>query len=181
LRFAEHYESPKFRNQVFTLAEFKRWYRTTRPGGKFTYYHDWGGFNIPSYAFKAFKDGRFDPLSEQEQLFLDIVRGIKEPFYIIVAPIGHQSTIRHETAHALFYLNLEYRDKVLAILTKMKLRKIRSRLLEFGYCKEVLLDEFNAFLVDEGKTTLITSSPANNKGIKDLCRLFDEYLGKAKK
>ena len=99
LRFAEHYESPKFRNKIFTLKEFKAWYRTTIKGNKFTYYNDWAGFNIPSYAFKAFREQKFNPLSAKEKLFMNIINNLKEPFYIIAARKGHKNAIKHETAH----------------------------------------------------------------------------------
>jgi hypothetical protein len=71
LRFQEHYESPFFKGKYFTLDEFKEWYIKTSPNGKksgkFTYYTDWGGFNIPSYILKPFYNGAFNPLSENEK------------------------------------------------------------------------------------------------------------------
>jgi len=78
LRFQEHYESPKFRGKIFSLEEFKRWYVANSPNGiktgEFTYYTDWNGFNIPSYVLQPFRDGKFNPLSEQERKFLDIFK-----------------------------------------------------------------------------------------------------------
>ncbi|MEK7106247.1 MAG: ABC transporter ATP-binding protein, partial [Patescibacteria group bacterium] len=53
LRFQEHYESPKFRGQFFSLEEFMDWY--AEEYGNFTYYKDWTGFNIPSYILKSFR------------------------------------------------------------------------------------------------------------------------------
>ena len=37
LRFQEYYESPKFKNKIFTLEEYKKWY--SKGNKKFTYYY----------------------------------------------------------------------------------------------------------------------------------------------
>ena len=74
LRFQEYYESPKFRGKIFSFYEYKKWYTANSPKGKktgkFTYYKDWGGFNIPSYVLKPFYQGKFNPLSNKEKKFL---------------------------------------------------------------------------------------------------------------
>ena len=75
LRFQEHYESPRFKGEVFTLDEFQDWYIKNSPNGietgKFTYHTDWNGFNIPSHILKPFYEGKFDPLSFDEQAILE--------------------------------------------------------------------------------------------------------------
>jgi len=57
LRFEEYYESPRFKGRIFTFDEYRKWYVKNSPKGKktgrFTYYSDWSGFNIPSYALKT--------------------------------------------------------------------------------------------------------------------------------
>lgn len=174
LRFAEHYESPKFRNKIFTLKEFKKWYKTTRDG-HFTYYYDWMGFNIPSYAFVPFKQNKFNPLSKNEKLFLDVIKNIKEPFYIIAAPCGDSGTIRHEIAHGLFYTNPKYQKAVLNILKKVDTKKTFKKLKKAGYCNEVLFDEFNAFALDEG-----TYFIDDDKIKKKLNNLFNKFMKLAK-
>src|SRR5512138_554281 len=60
LRFQEHYESPRFRNRIFSLEEFMDWY--AEKTGAFTYFTDWSGFNVPSSTFEAFYRGKFNPL-----------------------------------------------------------------------------------------------------------------------
>src|SRR5687767_6039954 len=73
LRVQEHYESPRFRNRVFSLEQFMDWY--ARRYGAFTYYEDWAGFNVPSTALAAFYQGKFDPLLRKEQRLLKMFRG----------------------------------------------------------------------------------------------------------
>jgi len=84
LRFQEHYESPKFKGQFFTLEEFKEWYIKNSPKGietgEFTYYSDWNGFNIPSYVLRPFYENKFKNLSEAEKNILNIFKNKKNLF-----------------------------------------------------------------------------------------------------
>src|SRR3972149_11672005 len=76
LRFSEHYESPEFRGKIFTVEEFKQWYiqdaikRGWQTKQKFTYCTSWEGFMVPSETLQPFYEGKFNPLSVQEQKFL---------------------------------------------------------------------------------------------------------------
>jgi len=87
LRFQEYYESPKFKGRIFRLEEYKKWYIKNSPQGqqtgKFTYYSDWNGFNIPSVVLKPFYEGKFNPLSQSEKELLKMFQNKKEKFYII--------------------------------------------------------------------------------------------------
>ena len=125
--------------------------------------------------FIPFKEKKFNPLAEREKLFLNVIKDIKEPFYIIVSPKNNKSTIRHETAHAMFYLNTEYKAKVLKILSKMNLRSLKKKLTSYGYCKEVLLDEANAFIVDGEKRI---NSVTDNRYVKKFANCFNTYVSK---
>ena len=146
LRFQEHYESPLFRGKIFTLAEYRKWY--TKWKGKFSYYSDWSGFNIPSYVLKPFYDGKFNPLSEKEKKLLKLFEKKKGDFYIIgVFGNLRTSALKHEVAHGLFYTNKEYRKKVLRVLRKCDLKKMKKRLKVKGYDDSVLEDEINAYAV----------------------------------
>jgi hypothetical protein len=147
LRFAEHYESPEFRNKIFTLEEFKTWYSK---GGEFTYYTDWGGYNIPGYIFEPFKKGLFKDMTESEQTVLSILPNTTE-FYLIATDESY-SALKHELAHALYYLNPEYAETVKGILTNAPNIEVPFEALKkLGYCEEVLLDEVQAYLVDDMK------------------------------
>ena len=79
LRFQEHYESPEFKDKIFTLEEFKKWYSSIKGG--FTYYTDWNGFNIPSHILTPFYEGKFNPLTKEEQMILNLFKNEKKPFY----------------------------------------------------------------------------------------------------
>lgn len=149
IRFQEYYESPKFKGKVFTLEEFKKWYVEAR--GAFTYAADWPGFNIPSEALRPFQEGRFDPLSPEETAFLKIFKDKSEPFYIIgTSPENGEEYINHELAHALFYVDQEYKEKVLEIIKSIKDLGALKRIISHeaaGYHDSVILDEIQAHII----------------------------------
>lgn len=181
LRFQEHYESPKFRNEIFSLEEFKEWYIQNSPNGRktdeFTYYSDWNGFNIPSFIMKPFYEGKFDPLSEQERKFLEKFKDEPEPFYIVGV---HKTTknldfyLRHEVAHGLFYTDEIYRTEVLKLLSQFDVEKIKEELRsKAGYHEQVLDDEVHAYIIYTRKKL---KTPIPNVLVTKLRKLYKEHL-----
>lgn len=145
LRFQEHFESPRFRGKYFSLEEFMDWYAAAY--GAFTYYDDWEGFNVPSWVFKPFRAGRFDPLSRKEKKLLDLVADSPEPFYVIGAnrPFG-LPMIKHELAHALFEIDPRYQRDVLTKIRKSDVRTYERALEKSrGYHRTRWPDEINAY------------------------------------
>jgi len=154
LRFQEFYESPEFRGKYFTLADYIKWY--TKKNGKFDYYQGWGeengnGFNLPSFVFKPFFAKKFDPLSTQENEFLNLFRyKMHAPFYVVITASNSEDEIKHEMAHALFYTNPQYKKNVLAVLKKYPVKKLEQFLLtKYGYSKYVVLDEAHAWIMQD--------------------------------
>jgi hypothetical protein len=147
LRFQEHYESPEFKGKIFTLDEYKEWYTGVR--GSFSYYTDWSGFNIPSYVFSPFLEGKFDPLTPEENYLLSLFEDLDHPYYIIGIHDDSEKmkkTINHEIAHGLFYTNPEYKERVLKILAKYNLDNFKNWLRSLGgYHESVLDDEVHAY------------------------------------
>lgn len=181
LRFQEHYESPRFRGEIFSLEEFMLWYiQTSSKGmasGKFTYYTDWNGFNIPSYVLKPFYEGKFNPLSEQEEMLLRIFKDEIEPFYIIGIhkALEHvDQLLTHEIAHGLFSVNKQYREDVLRVLSQFDLEALKKELRsKAGYHEEVLNDEIHAYSID-AQSNLETPIP---KVLSlELRKLYESYL-----
>ena len=114
IRFQEHYESPEFKGRFFSLDEYKEWY--TKMKGDFTYYTDWGGFNIPSYVLVPFYEGKFNPLTVSENQILELFKENEGSFYIIGLYSKNENlklSLDHEIAHGLFYTEPEYKEKVL--------------------------------------------------------------------
>lgn len=152
LRLQEHYESPEFRGKIFTLREFKKWYsKAFGKDGKFTYYKDWSGFNIPSDILKPFMDGKFNPLSRKEKALIAKFKDIKGDFYIIGTFNGYkylEETVRHEVAHAMFRFNPEYKKEILECMAGINFDDIAELLKnKWGYDESVVQDETHAFLL----------------------------------
>ena len=150
LRFQEYYEGPEFKGKVFTLDEFKPWYQTSRSASSFTYYDDWSGFNIPGTAVE-FVARNFKNLSDDEKWLIDHIKKekLEKKYYVIGYEKGAHGTMKHEIAHAMFYLKPIYRAKVGQILFKNEklLSKLGKHLLDMGYNESVIEDEKHAYLL----------------------------------
>lgn len=181
LRFQEHYESPNFRGKIFSLEEYKSWYIQNSPKGKetgkFTYYSDWNGFNIPSYVLWPFYEGKFSPLSEQEKFFLDEFKDEQGTFYIIGVHKEMKKIdqlLKHEIAHGLFYTDENYKAEVLQVLSRFDIQSIKEELRsKAGYHEQVLEDEIHAYSIDSGRKLKILI-PKNLS--EKLRRLYKKYL-----
>lgn len=175
MRFQEYYESPKFKRKIFDIETFMDWYAEER--GKFSYFTDWGGFNIPSFVLKPFYDGKFDPLTKKELRFLDIFEGRKRKFYIIgTYKDGEPAVLKHELCHAMFSTNPAYRKEVLGVLKDAPLKKLKSFLASDCYDKSVMLDEANAYITaDFGYLGRYIPTANLREKRKELSRLFRQH------
>lgn len=144
MRFQEHYESPRFKGQVFTRAELLDWY--TPIYGEY----NWDGFNFPSRVLTAFRAGKFNPLDNEERAFLDLCAPVCDDEYVIIVDRS-RSALLHEYAHAMYAVVPEYRKAVDAVLAeglKQNLGHIFVALEKMGYERKVLMDEAQAYMVD---------------------------------
>jgi hypothetical protein len=148
IRFQEYYESPEFKDKVFTVKEYSEWYMKTEGKETFTYYSDWSGCNVPSYVFDFFRSGKMNPLSEQEQNLLDMLPTSGKFYVIGTFDGGAEGVIEHELCHSLFYSDENYKNESLELLSKYKdeLSEVKSWILNMGYHESVLLDEVQAYV-----------------------------------
>ena len=166
LRYQEFYESPykRFQGKNFDIFEFMDYYRKKRDADTFTYPKDWSGYNIPSDSFKKCIKGVFDLKVNQtpyDQIMMDIVHLIyedlksftpypkEEKFYIIGTDNIKSDIMAHEIAHALFFLDRDYRKEMTGLVKDLPMRKfngMQNILLRLGYRKEVIADEIQAFM-----------------------------------
>jgi hypothetical protein len=182
IRFQEYYESPEFRNKIFSLKEYKQWYiKNSKKGlttNKFTYFSDWSGFNIPSNILIPFYEGKLNPLLKREKVFLEEFKNKTSSFYVIgTFESKREITLQHEIGHALYSTNKEYKEKINNILESMPNHIIKTFNNYFsksgGYHESVFDDERHAYLISDGK---------NKKFIeKDLKLTSDEILEYTKK
>jgi hypothetical protein len=180
LRFQEHYESSKFRNAIFSLEEFKSWFRGTREHGQFSYYDDVGGFNFPSSVLIPFVDRRFDPLSAREKALLSLLPNTPHDFYV-VGTYGDQfdlTHLRHEIAHGLYYTNQDYRGCVDLVLEGLDVKPLEALLRQHGYHESVFRDEGHAYLGDDLENLQkmgITIEPYA-KAHEQLLQLYNQFF-----
>lgn len=170
MRLQEYYEGPNdsIRGHYFTLEEFLHQY--TDAQGRFGYTTDWGGFNVPGHVVEAWRTlfSERDGLTHKERQMMQVLdearAGSSDPWYMIATGQGDLRTIRHELAHARYYLNHSYRegcDALLAELHPRDRRHMGRRLIRMGYTPAVESDEIQAYL---------STSTA-----KELGKWFDEF------
>ncbi len=159
LRIQEYYESPKFKDEVFSRAQFVEWYSKEcgqhSSGESFTYYRDWVGFNIPSSVADSFLKAKFPDILPVESYLIQALEKAfikhRDSFYIIGFASSCQDwTIEHEVAHALYSLDPAYRaeiNQVLGQLSEEQQEVYRTKLISFGYDEGVLEDETHAYLI----------------------------------
>lgn len=172
IRFQEHYEGPEHAGKIFTLGQYREWY--ARRFGSFSYYSDWDAYNVPDSAFVEFIKGTFDPLSWFEQEIVEIVRYKKPPYYLVAT--GGAEGLEHETCHAIYYLNEEYRKEADKIINKSNFKQLKEYLLEKGYREEVLNDECNAYTSCDPEHLEENDLVVPKGAQKELKKLYTKYV-----
>jgi len=175
LRVQERFESPVFRDTIFTVRQFHKWFRERFNA---EYYDSYEGFNVPSSALKPFIQGKFDPLSNAEKKLIDLFRDRGGKYYIIASARGDNLTLKHELAHGLFYLNDAYRKAVEKLLSKLNVKSVHNFLEKEGYHPAVWNDEVNSYLMCDQeyiKSIGVKLRIPKDTGYK-LQLLFDNYF-----
>lgn len=148
MRFQEYYESPRFRGRVFSWEDFMDWYAKQK--GNFTYFEDWNGFNIPSHVLAPFYAGKFNPLMKKEEKLLSRFKNMGGNFYIIGTwRTGKEGDLNHEITHGLFYCRPDYQRQVRRCMRHFDTSVIKRELLKLGYHSAVIVDEINAYVLND--------------------------------
>lgn len=175
-RFQEFYESPEFAGKIFTMRQFREWYKKSRKCNHYTYNHDWSGFNIPDTVLKPFFNGDFDPLSPKEKMLLNLFSDKKERYYIIGTFRSSESHVfRHELAHGYWFTDPKYRmaaQEIIAAISKKKYERFKKVLQEYGYSDGVIDDEIHAYII----TTMTKGNIFKHANIK-----IEEFTREQKK
>jgi hypothetical protein len=179
IRFQELYESPEFAGSHFSMKEYQAWYRTTTSHGGFSYYSDWAGFNVPDYVFAQFQTMGFVP-SKLESILLESIGDRTKPFYVIgaVANSDFWGYAQHELAHALYYLDPEYRSDVDTIVAEVKTAQFENALVSSGYDESKLPDELQAYLLD-GPQAIRDSYGCSTRGFATASRAIKKRFMRA--
>ena len=150
-RMAEFYESPfkNIRDTYFSMDMYMDTYAKANDY-KFTYFDDWDGFNFPGESLLKFKETFMgDMRGKEADIIYTIGKNIdtSKKFYVI-ATTG-DGALKHEYAHALYYVNPEYKlacDNIYSTMSTNALTKIHKYLTEKGYTEFTFKDETQAYL-----------------------------------
>lgn len=156
LRYQEFYESPAehINGKSFDILDFMRWYSFNYGDGCFTYTKDWSGFNLVGDIVKQVIDLGIEDLNkydvEMQLLYRQFVRQYRDGRFSIIGTFEseYSQTVRHEVAHAFFYLNDEYHDEMTDLVNGLDRKVFRSvckSLTKMGYNANVHVDECQAY------------------------------------
>lgn len=175
VRIEEFYESPVFKERHFELEEYRLWY--SEKYGQWSYYSDWDGFNIPDYSINNFKE-LFKDLRPQEKAVLSQLP-IDQKYYVIATHgvCENNDVLAHEIAHAMFYLNLEYKEEMLNLIEKNResFSSLASWIL-ISYDHGVLDDEIQAYMAtSDHKFFKEKKISVDKKLVKEFKKIFKKY------
>jgi len=160
MRLQEFYESPykTIRNKHFSWDEmFKKYVKNNT----FTYFSDWTGFNVPGVVIIQFFYVFGDELLKKEKALYNTIKSLiskhSNDFYLI--GVFQNEDIKHEVAHGLYYLDRVYRTKMKNLIRQIDAKKLNElclNLADKGYCKEVFMDEIQAYAIDDNDEKFIS-------------------------
>jgi len=160
MRLQEFYESPfdDIKGKYFTHIQFMD--RYAKEYGDFTYTSDWGGFNVPGKIVNNWSEIFYKNFSKNEQILSDfILNKIKTEhnYYLIATTPGNEHAMSHEIAHALYYLNSKYNNEIMRLVHKYPdVELLKKVLMDMGYCKSVLWDEIQAYIITSSDKEFLT-------------------------
>ena len=151
----EYYESP-YDNVFRKIVSYEEYMETyAKDTGNFTYFTDWSGFNIPGNIVRdyiVFKSLVEDYIWNKEKQLFEIIKPYiqkyNEDFYVIA--IHKETDIKHELAHALYYLNKEYKERINKVINKRLkyFKDKKKKLLKMGYRIDMIDDEQQAYFLE---------------------------------
>jgi hypothetical protein len=150
IRPSEFYESDEgFKGKNFLIKDVLD---LSRKNSGIEYHERWAGFNFPVQSildYGEIKDNRFyDDIMKGIALFIES----KDPGSYLIGVKRGSKLLIHEISHGLYFSNNEYREKVLAILNELHSNIVdilKKSLKDLGYCKDVYLDEMQAWLISD--------------------------------
>lgn len=185
VRIQEYYESSSdlFRNKVFDLDSYMDWYALTH-AGKFSYFEDWVGFNIPGEVIQKWAND-FSSIgyrAKEKELLSKLPIDSKERWYFIATHKSADNSVSaHEIAHALWYLNDEYRTACQKNIEQMSVdvKEIATTYLKSrGYCDAVIDDEINAYFATGDVEDLKKRVQISEDDLKKIIGIFGAEFNK---
>lgn len=145
-RFSHYYEIPGFVGKILSWEEMDGYYLQKR-GSKTWWQEMYAGANLPDSVFEAFIKANLSDITPQERKILDLVADIEGPYYIIMTSYNALYVRDHEIAHAMWYLDSEYKCKAEKFIMDNweDLRPVREH-IKIHYEDNVIVDELHAYV-----------------------------------
>jgi ribosomal protein S9 len=182
-RVEEYYEgNPKVNGKYLSFVDFIDAFMSN--DGKLDYFNYWTGFNIPGNVYMEWAQQNMQDKTYWELALADVVSkklDTSKPFYIIGGKKGDAEVIDHEIAHALYYMNADYRETMDSTNyyfyknIRMEYSKMVKALKKMGYGDNVIKDEVQAYMSTSGKKELVEKFGLDFDKIKG-CRKTYRYL-----
>jgi hypothetical protein len=187
-RVQEFYESPykQIKGKRFTLVELMKVYSKDR--GSFTYPIDWVGFNVPGSIVSNLYDYEITDFNIYDNIVTTIhdkiVNEIGSNNYYLIGSDDNKKTIEHELCHAFYFLDGAYKQQINEILIKLSTsayKKMTRVLTDTGYCRDVFLDELQAYLITGSalidNNIKLTKRETENKAsiVRELKHFYKNY------
>lgn len=185
-RMEEFYESPikaLYQNK-FNVFDFLD--ASMNDKGEIDYFAKWIGFNIPGHSIKDWAELHCPNYTPKETEVLNHINSkvdASQPFYIIAAKEGNTDVMDHEIAHALYYLNKEYKARMSGLVLHMKqhfpvqYKKVQDWLKEMGYNKSVFTDETQAYMSTSDKEEMMKKFRFTSTEYKKIDLLLTDFRG----
>lgn len=169
MRISEFYESPfrDIKNSYFSLEEYMDHY--AGKNGNFTYHTDWAGFNVPGKKVTKFFNVFGRKLLEKEKIIYKKLKKMvpKEnwengDFYLIGT--WRKGDVKHEIAHAYYYLHRKYKIAMNRLIKKYKYQEdLKKYLISEGYSSPVLNDECQSYLATSTRKYMLNDMKFQEK------------------
>jgi len=183
-RVEEYYEgNPRVNGKYLSFVDFIDAFMTD--DGKLDYFHYWTGFNIPGDIYMKWSQNNMSEKTYWETALADAVYkkiDFTKPFYIIGGKKGDMEVIDHEIAHALYYMNTEYKDLMDTANYQFyknlrgEYSKMVKALKKMGYGDNVIKDEVQAYMSTSGKKELVEKFGLDFTKIQGFRKLYRKVL-----
>jgi len=189
MRLQEYYEGPcdEIRGNYFTLEQFMHYFTDER--GEFGYTHQWSGFNVPGHIVEEWlelftRDAVLMSKEQQMHAALSALRANPTDKWYLIATTGKldSRTVKHEIAHARYYLSDSYRaacDQLVNSMDAADRKMMTDTLLDMGYNAVVIQDEIQAYLSTSSRGELdiwFDEISASTRTVsRKLRKLYKEY------
>ena len=185
-RVQEYYEGlPKVNGKYLTLEQFIDDYM--EDDGKIDYFSYWTGFNIPGDVFHRWFETEMGDKTKWENAISDEVGkklDLTKPFYVIGTRKGDSNVIDHEIAHALYFMNENYKKEMEELTYEyildypLQYARMTKELKNMGYGLNVIKDEVQAYMSTSKKKELVEDFGLDYNTVLPMVRKYQKVLRK---